>query len=345
MPRTLSRLQNYPMTSMTPARIADYVGNALSEDGQKKEWSQQESKHKNDAVVHSSERRSSVYSSDYRNEITRLKIQAKNSETIDKQALSYIYKDMGDNSDEKLCILDVGSAYGFVAADRFGDDSRVDKILCIDKNERVIERAQILFADNRKMIFEVIDVESDNFVNDILMLMNKHNIEKINIVFSALILHHLKDPNRVLRNLRKVMDRGTYIFVRGSDDGSKLCHPGYDLMKEIITSTVQATGVSDRFNGRKIYSQLINSGFKDIKMFSIMKDISEFDYDDRGLLFNESFAYRVNYFYRAVEADPDNEKAKGELSQMQKYLKEFENLFYESDFWYCEYDYVGIARK
>ena len=30
---------------------------------------------------------------------------------------------------------------------------------------------------------------------------------------------------------------------------------------------------------------------------------------------------------------------------MKELLEEFENHFFEVDFWYCEYDYVGIAKK
>ena len=59
-----------------------------------------------------------------------------------------------------MCVLDVGSAYGYVAESRFSHLSCVDKILCVDINEKVIDRAKVIFAENSKMIFEVLDVES-----------------------------------------------------------------------------------------------------------------------------------------------------------------------------------------
>lgn len=344
LPRTLARQQNFPVTSIPPERVADYISNALCNNTEHQDTTSILPQYTT-IEVSPSERRSSVYTSDYRNELSRLKIQATNSTLIDKQAISYVYDAICKDNGEKLNILDVGSAYGFVAADRFGNDARTGKILCIDHNERVIERAQILFADHEKLIFEAANVKSDTFVDDICRIMKSNGIEKIHVVFSALTLHHLKNPSRALRKLRNIMDRGSYIILRGSDDGSKLCYPKYELMESIIEMTAQVSGVSDRFNGRKIYSQLLNSGFSDIKMFSTMKDLSQFDFDDRSLLFQESFAYRVNYFYKAVEADPEDETAKRNLLQMQKYLDEFENLFFEKGFWYCEYDYAGVARK
>ena len=341
LPRTLSRLQNYSVENVSVAKIVEYIvnvfdasfsGGKTTEDIIRKEEPLFFNKHKG-----------SVYESDYRNEIERLKIQSKNAASFDKNTITEVL----DNSDcnEKLCVLDVGSAYGFVAEDRFGHNPRIDKIICIDKNERVIERARILFAENEKMIFEVVDVESDGFVNQMKEILNNNHIEKIHLVFSALTLHHLKDPNKVLRNLRKLMVQGSHIILRGSDDGSKLCYPRYELMQKIIEMTTSAQGVSDRFNGRKIYTQLSNAGFKKIRIFSSMKDLSCFNYDDRELLFNESFAYRINYFYKQVEKEPDSPEAKKRLNQMKEYLEEFENLFYESNFWYCEYDYIGIAEK
>lgn len=341
LPRTLSRLQNYSIENVTITKIAEYIVNMLHFLFTDKIITEVENKKENS--LNFNEHKGSVYESDYRNEIERLKIQAQNAASIDKNSIMEVFNNL--NEDEKLCVLDVGSAYGFVAEDRFGHNPKVDKILCIDKNERVIERARILFAENEKMIFEIVDVESDDFINQMKEILNRNHIEKIHLVFSALTLHHLKDPNKVLRNLRRLITEGSHIILRGSDDGSKLCYPRYELMQKIIEMTASVQGVSDRFNGRKIFTQLSNAGFKNIRVFSSMKDLSCFNYDDRDLLFNESFAYRINYFYKQVEKNPNNTEAKNQLKLMKEYLEEFENLFYESNFWYCEYDYIGIAEK
>ena len=171
------------------------------------------------------------------------------------------------------------------------------------------------------------------------------HIPRVHIIYSALTLHHLKNPDRVLRRLRKCMDRGSYIILRGSDDGSKLCYPKSDLMESIIQKTMEARGVSDRINGRKIYTQLVKDGFRSVKMFSNMKDLSCFSFDEREALFQESFSYRINYFKRALERDPGDPETKKNYQWMRDALDEFENQFFQSDFWYCEYDYVGIGRK
>ena len=102
---------------------------------------------------------------------------------------------------------------------------------------------------------------------------------------------------------------------------------------------------SDRGNGRKLYSQLSNSGFRDVRVFSTMTDSSRFDFNGRSALFEESFAYRADAFRRRLESDPQNVQYQRDYQWIQDALEQFENQFFETNFWYCEYDYSAIGRR
>lgn len=284
----------------------------------------------------------SVYSSTYKNESSRLKIQAQNSAPSDQIALDYIKEHGGFH--EHSVVLDAGCAYGYVAEDRFGHADWADRILCIDNNQSVIEKARQMHT-NPKMLFEVIDLESDDFSEQFRCILDKYGIDKIDIIFSALTLHHLKNPNRVLRRLRKFLADDGRIILRGSDDGSKLCYPDSDLMNQIIQKSLTAEGVSDRLNGRKLFTQLADSGYRGIRVFSNMKDLSSIEYDDREALFRESFAYRSDYFQKAYEKDPADIRRRNDYEWMKAALELFEQQFYERNFWYCEYDYIAVAGR
>ena len=284
----------------------------------------------------------SVYSSTYNNEASRLKIQAQNSSSSDQIAFDCVKKNGGFR--EHSVVLDAGCAYGYVAEDRFGHADWVDKILCVDNNESVIDKARQMHT-NPKMFFEVMDLESENFSEQFRSVLDKNGIEKIDIIYSALTLHHLKNPNRVLRKLRKFLSHDGFIILRGSDDGSKLCYPDNNLMNQIIQKSLTAEGVSDRLNGRKLFTQLADSGYRNIRLFSNMKDLSSIDYDDREALFKESFAYRSDYFQKAYEKDPADIRRRNDYEWMQAALELFEQQFYERNFWYCEYDYIAVAGR
>lgn len=350
LPRTLSRFQNYSQSKTNVDKFIDFITNVIksrnsNDDSNLPFIKSRITPIRNQMFYNLENSHKSSYSSDYKNEFERLELQAKNCAYADEEALNYIFSQNMWAKEKELFVLDAGSAYGYVASDRFGPYTQVKKILCVDNNPRVIERAKIQFADNPKMIFEVLDLESDKVVEEIEKILIKHHIPCINIVYSALTLHHLINPNKVLRNLRKIMKKNSYIILRGSDDGSKICYPKSDLLENILKKTLDAKGVSDRLNGRKIFSQLKNAGFCDIKIFSCMRDTSCMQYDRLSELFQESFAYRINYFKKALEADPDNIKSKKDYEWMKNALDEFENLFYQSDFWYCQYYYIGIGHK
>lgn len=349
LPRALRSYQNCNADDMGISAFCDFAENALKRfQGQSAEGLDEgippmPEVHSFASIPAVDRRHKSVYSSTYADEVRRLKIQAANSASSDQIALDYL-RDEGVPRDH-MVVLDAGCAYGYVARDRFAALDCVDKILCIDNNAEVIDRAREMHADEPKMAFEVIDLEAKDFSKRFRALLDAQGIDKVDIIFSALTLHHLKDPNKVLRNLRRFLSPKGRIILRGSDDGSKLCYPKKELMDQIIQKSLTAEGVSDRLNGRKLFTQLADSGYHQIRIFSNMKDLSSIDFDDREALFRESFAYRSDYFTKAYERDPSDMQRRNDCEWMEAALELFEEQFYERNFWYCEYDYIAVAER
>lgn len=349
LPRALRSYQNCNAGDMGISAFCDFAENALKRfQGQPTEGLDEgippmPEAHSFAAIPSVDRRHKSAYSSTYADEVRRLKIQAANSASSDQIALDYL-RDEGALHDH-MVVLDAGCAYGYVARDRFAAFDCVDKILCIDNNAEVIDRAREMHADEPKMAFEVIDLEAKDFSKRFRALLDEQGIDKVDIIFSALTLHHLKDPNKVLRNLRRFLSPKGRIILRGSDDGSKLCYPKNELMDQIIQKSLTAEGVSDRLNGRKLFTQLADSGYHQIRIFSNMKDLSSIDFDDREALFRESFAYRSDYFTKAYERDPSDMQRRNDCEWMEAALELFEEQFYERNFWYCEYDYIAVAGR
>ena len=282
--------------------------------------------------------RCSIYDATYGDEFERLQIQSNNAYASDMDALGQsIDKDRNHN------VLDVGCAYGFVGKSRFIDPC-FSKIIGVDVNPKCIEKAIELNHDER-FDYSVIDIESDTFEEELRLLMQEKNIRSFDIIYIALVIHHLKDPCKFLRRIKQYLADDGIVVIRGSDDGSKLAYNDDGIMKEIIDSTLKIPYVSDRYNGRKIYTNFKKAGYKTVTMYSYMRDISNLDYDEREQLFFESFSYRINYVRKEFEADPNNTKKKNDFYKMEELLAKFQEQFYNSTFWYCEYDYIGIARK
>ena len=274
-------------------------------------------------------------------ELKRLKIQSDYTRPADMPAIEYCLKNLPRK--DKIYILDAGCAYGYVTSDRF---SKIENAftLGVDISNKCLEYArEHNHSDN--IVYEYLDLENEDFDDNLTSLMEKYGIDKFDIIFSSLVIHHLKNPNRFLRKIRKYLSKDGFIILRGSDDGSMVSCGDDGLINKIIDMHVKTDGISDRFNGRKLYGQLIASGYKNVKMMSYIKDTSSLDIDEKEDVFLERFAYRKNYLQNALEKDPYNIEKKNALEAMVYALDMLENKFSEESFWYCEIDFVAVAKR
>jgi len=344
LPRSIRSYQSFKHSLMSVVGLAVFIEKCIT---QKNKNSQAAKEYEKKVLEIQSElkckkKEQSYYSPLQSNELSRLQIQSENAYHSDISAIDYAKRNMESIKD--LVVLDVGSAYGVVAHSRFGEDESVKQVICIDKDSDVVEQAKHLEAIT-KLKFFTVDIESPDLESHLEKICIECGVERFDIVFSALTVHHLKDPNKFLRRIRKYLSDDGCIIVRGSDDSSKLCYPHSELLKEIIDRGINVKGASDRLNGEKIHSQLINSGYSNVKILSFMRDTSTMNMEERELLYFDSFSYRINPFASEREKYPEDKRINEEFEYMKELLNEFENYFYEPSFWYAEYDYIGIAKK
>lgn len=287
------------------------------------------------------EARDSSYDPGKHNESRRLIIQSNNTRAADMPAIEYALRELGSN--RPLYALDLGCAYGYVTKDRFAAFENV-RVVGLDRSADCIEFAKAKRAADR-ISYYCVDLESPDFDETMQTIMDEQGIEKFDLVFSTLVLHHLKDPVKLLIRVRKYLAKGGYIIVRGSDDGSVIAYNDQGLVQKIIDKHLSTPGTSDRLNGRKLYYQLFTSGYKDIRMMSYIKDLSGKDFDERHDIFEERFSYRIDYIKNLLKKDPANILLKNDLEWMEYALNKLEELFGNESFWYQEVDFVAVGRK
>ncbi|MBQ9145718.1 MAG: methyltransferase domain-containing protein [Clostridia bacterium] len=273
-------------------------------------------------------------------EFRRLEIQARNTKPADMPAIRYAIEHMPPR---KLKILDVGCAYGYVTADRFGDIEGAT-VIGVDVADKCLEYAR---ANNScgHIVYEHLQLEDEELENNLYEIMRRNNVDSFDIIFASLVIHHLKNPNKFLKRIRKFLAKDGFIIIRGSDDGSVIGVGDDGLIDKIIQMHLSCEGISDRKNGRKIYAQLMGSGYKNVLMMNYVKEISGLDIDERNDVFEERFAYRRNYLQALCDRNPYDIDARNNLECMDFALECLENKFSEDAFWYCEVDFVGVAQR
>ena len=336
VPRSLRNYQTFQIGINSNGEVIDFVKKFLKTEDKKETIALH-----HEEVSLSTGKHLSSYKAEIKSELKRLKIQALNTREPDNNAIKYVLEHMP--AKEQINILDMGCAYGFVTKDRFSKIPNA-KVIGVDRSEKLIE-----YAKENSMFenasYYVLDLENEETIDNIEEIMEKENIEKFDIIFASLVIHHLKNPNKLLRNVRRLLAVDGYIIIRGSDDGSMVTYNDDGLIQKVIDLHLSCDGISDRLNGRKIYSQLVSSGYKNVKMINWVKEISGMDLDERYEIFVERFSYRRNYINTLCEKDPYNQANVKKLEEMDYLLSELENKFAEESFWYSEIDFVGVAQK
>ena len=243
---------------------------------------------------------------------------------------------------DKYIALDVGCAQGYTTTQTYRK-AKYKKVIGIDINEQGIKEA-IKDAPSKKYSYYPLDVEREDFVEEMKKIMDKEGIKGFDVISCFLVLHHLKDGQKAIKELKKLLNKGGMIIIRGSDDGTKISYGDDGLIEKIINSTYQIDGLSDRHNGRKLFTWVVDAGFSNVRMHTSVTDTSNMTYEEKQGLFQVSFGYRINYFKKQLEMHNDDESLK-EFKDMENMLTKLESVFARNDFWYSLNRYVCVGFK
>ena len=273
----------------------------------------------------------STYS--YKMDKERLRVQADLLIDLDKRAIKQAINHIGKT--EHIKVLDVGCADGYVSSNRFSDYVSVSA-LGIDISEDAVESAKREFSSNQ-LDFKVHDIESSDL-----------SIGKFDIIFCALTMHHLKNPEGTLHRLWAMLNNKGVLLIRGSDDGVKLNYPYNEEIDFLLQSTNTIRGSSDRQYGRKIYTHMVGLMPEptEIQMeFDVHSTVGMND-KQRVDFFDDNYSFRANYA-KQLASKPSASKSDIELSDrlcetIKKQRQRFEN---ESRLFSLTVQNIALAYK
>lgn len=232
----------------------------------------------------------SVNNYNYSDDVGRLRVQGDLLRSIDKKSISFGLDLLKDKS--KINVLDVGCADGYVTVDRFKDNTNLT-VNGIDINSNAIERANSEYAGLKNFSFKCVDIDS--------FKVPKNHYQ---FIFSVLTLHHLANPEGVIRKLWDSLDSGGVLLIRGADDGLKVNYPRAPELDFLLNSTNNIVGSSDRLFGRKLYtyvSRLLPKPRKIEMLFDIQSTVG-LTSDERGEFYKDNYSFRVDYAEKAANA-------------------------------------------
>lgn len=283
----------------------------------------------------------SGYDSSIRPERRRLKKQAAYSEAHDAASFEYALSRIGRR--ENLVGLDVGCADGFVTELRFKPEYGFSRVVGVDFNKALMETVGA--EDHGIFHYRYMDIEARSFEDDMEDLMEEEGVKGFDVIFCALTLHHLKNPSRLLMRLRRFLNAGGALIIRGVDDGGMMAYDDGGLVERILDDCTRQSNVSDRYHGRKFFPWLRSVGFSDIRMNYQVDDTTGMTAEERMDFFHYYFDFRLQYTLRPLNKEPENPVFQEDHRRMENNLDQLEEMFLRPDFFFSTLTVSCIAIK
>lgn len=261
-------------------------------------------------------------------EVKRLQTQQNLSKCFDSE----LYESLISGR-ENLTVLDAGSNNGDLIMDRLGSRKNVAKIVGLECNEECVAYANAKYKETGKAEFYVCDLEADDFCRQMDEIARKTGIAKFDIIHISMLLLHLKNPFKVLKNLRKYCSPHARIYIKDIDDGQNFAFPDADNTFERVYSICAIDELAGyRKSGRQIYTYLTNSGFKNIQLAKSGLNTIGMDYECRQALFDTYFSFIVEDLKVMRDKYPTNQNIADNLEWYADIYDDLEEKFHSPNF-------------
>lgn len=287
-----------------------------------------------DAKIHS------TYTSERKDEFSRLKQQQRLFLDFDKGVISKLI----DEKKDRVYLLDIGCNDGDLVMNRVNEFDNVS-VVGVDISLPAINRGNQKYPEEKFKGY-CIDCLDDSFLDDMREIMDSQGIEGFDLVVCSMILLHLDDPYKCLKNVRKLLRSGGHIFIRDMDDGLAMSHPDPDnLVKNFNNYSRELSFTGNRTNGRDVYSFLTKCCYRDIKVIPHEITTVGQDPDFIDILYNVNFKFILAGLCQRFENNPENMEYKNSYDWGKKAFDDLEDLFHTPGYYYRMGTIVFVARR
>ncbi len=270
-----------------------------------------------------------IFSND-KKEIRRLKIQQELMNEFDLD----VYKKVCDRYDE-LRVLDIGSNTGDFVADRILKSGKVAKLIGLEYDNGFVEASNSKYAvDNRIKFFQQ-NVEDEDFAEKLEQYMDEMGVEEFNVVNISMLILHLKSPYKMLKSIRRFLERGATLIIKDIDDGFNIAYPDEDGSIQRIYNICKKSRTSGyRNSGRQIYTLLMRSGYKNVVFEKMGISTPGMDYEQRAALFDTYFSFILEELKIYVNEHPEDNRAAKDLEWYDSVYENLEAKFQDNNFFF-----------
>ena len=197
-----------------------------------------------------------------------------------------------------MTVLDMGCGNG-ITSSLLAEYVQHGRVVGVDFSKDLIEQAQIL--QQKKQQANLSFTRGDAYDSGL-------EGNQFDFVYCRLLLQHLSEPGKALRELWRLLRPGGILCVVDIDDKWIMLYPEPAELAPLIARSMRAqrVGGGDREVGRKLTSYLQNAGFRSV--MTRIKPLSSFDLG-LDLFMRVAFDFRVEQLPEAEVAQARRELA------------------------------------
>ncbi len=207
------------------------------------------------------------------------------------------------------------------------------------------KQANNLYGSDKFKCYQC-DLEDDNFEHTLLGILKQNNITSFSIINMSMIVLHLKNPGKLIKILRKYLQKGGYIIVKDIDDGQNFAYPdeenAFDRCFKICL-TDEESGY--RYSGRQIYTLLTNAGYNQIKLEKMGINTIGMDFDEKQAMFNIYFDFVLGDLAIMAKKYPNDKTIQDNLKWLSTTFSDLEDKFHENNFVFNLGTMIYTAKK
>ena len=230
-----------------------------------------------------------------------------------------------------LKVLDIGCGNGRALMARLGHRDEVSRIIGVEFDQSFVDKAKSDYADTKASFYQM-DVESPDFIDNLRDVMDEEGIDGFDWINILAVMSHLKSPYQVLKNLRKVCNRGATVFIRNIDDGISFVYPDEDMKFERSFNMIAKCDTTGyRYSGRELFTLLHRSGYRDIVYERMSINSATMDYTEKEAFFDTIFLFLRNSVNVTAANNPSNMEIQTEKEWLDENFETLEEQFLATD--------------
>ena len=211
----------------------------------------------------------------------------------------------------------------------------INRVCCFGYNDYYVQEANRIYATCPGIKFYRLDVNVDDIAGKIAEAMKDSAIDHFDFLNLSMALLDLKNPYKLLKQIRNFLAEDTVVYVRDIDDGVVFAYPDENKLFEQIKELYRKDRLSgSRESARQVYNIFKRLGARTIRLEHCGIATDQMSFRQKDMLFDTWFGFIPNdYGIMKKQNSKDLDVLKG-LEWIEENFDRIEEAFHSDVFFF-----------